>query len=127
MSKPGALLSVTFLLSAALLSILLPGCGSGANTPVTAAAPTAGKADVIVTIDGQHRTCIVALHSEAQGSTIACDDVVPFIRDELRVPSGGTYDVLTIPEVGKADLAKLEVALNGAGYRPSGNARGVSN
>jgi hypothetical protein len=121
MNKPGALLSVAF------LCMLLAACGSGANTPAPAAPPTAAKADVIVTIDGQHRTCIVALHSEAQGSTIACDEVMPFIRDELRVPNGGTYDLLTISEVGKADLAKVEVALNGAGYRPSGSPRAVSN
>jgi hypothetical protein len=114
-------------LLAALVSMLLQGCGPASNTPVASAPPTTAKADVIVTIDGPHRTCIVALHSEAQGSTIPCDEVMPFIRDELRVPRGGSYDVLTIAEVGKADLAKVEVALNGAGYRPTGSPHGVSN
>lgn len=114
-------------MSTAFLCMLLQGCGPAANTPMTAAPPTAAKADVIVTIDGQQHACIVALYSEAQGSTIGCDDVMPFIRDELRVPNGGTYDVRTIPDVGKAELTKVEAALTGAGYRPIGSPHAVSN
>jgi hypothetical protein len=97
--------------------IWLAGCGSGANTPVPTPPPIPAKPDVIVTIDGQHHTCVVALSSEAQGSTIVCAEVTAFVKDELRVPSGGIYDIRTIPEVDKTEIAKVEDALRGAGYR----------
>jgi hypothetical protein len=65
------------------------------------------------------RLCVVALSSEVQGSAIACDEVVPFVRDELRVPSGSIYDIRTIPNVEQADVAKVEASLKAAGYRSS--------
>ena len=79
--------------------------------------PIAAKPDVLVTLDGEHHTCIVAISSEAQGSTIACDDVVPFVRDELRVPGGSIYEIRAIPKVEQAELAKVEASLKRAGYR----------
>jgi hypothetical protein len=113
------LMNRPFDLSAAALGcMLLGGCGPSAQTPMAATSPSAAKADVIVTMDGQHHDCVVALHSEAQGSTIACDDAMPFIRDQLRVPTGGSYDIRTIPEVDNAERAKLEAGLQGAGYHP---------
>jgi hypothetical protein len=78
---------------------------------------------VIVTIDGARHTCVVALPSEPQGSTIPCDDVVPFVRDELRVPSGSIYDVLTISNVDEAAVTQLEARLKDAGYRFAGEPR----
>jgi hypothetical protein len=109
------------LLAAALGCILLEGCGPAATAPPASPPPPPVKADVIVTIDGPHHSCVIALYSEAQGSTIPCDDATPFIRDELRVPSGGTYDIRTIPEVDKADMAKLEAGLKSAGYHLVGS------
>ena len=111
----------------ALGVILLQGCGSSTDSPQAASSPSVVKTDVIVTVDGQHHSCSVALSSEAQGSTIACGDVTPFVKDELRVPTGGTYDIRTIPEVDKAELAKVEAGLKDAGYRPAGSRRGASN
>ncbi|MDP9008364.1 MAG: hypothetical protein M3N91_06595 [Pseudomonadota bacterium] len=97
----------------------LAGCGPSANAPDPAPPPIATKPDVIVTLDGERHTCIVALSSEAQGSAVACDDVVPFVRDELRVPSGSIFDMRTVPKVEQAEVAKVEASLKGAGYRPS--------
>jgi hypothetical protein len=97
----------------------LAGCGSSANAPDSVPPPIAAKPDVLVTLDGEHHTCIVALSSEAQGSTIACDDVVPFVRDELRVPGGSIYEIRTIPKVEQAEMAKVEASLKGAGYHSS--------
>jgi hypothetical protein len=68
---------------------------------------------------GEHHTCVAALSSVAQGSAIACDDVVAFVRDELRVPSGSIYDIRTVPNVEQADVAKVEASLKAGGYRPS--------
>jgi hypothetical protein len=113
-------------LFAVLGCLLLEGCGPAANAPV-AAPPPAVKADVIVTIDGQRHACSVALSSEAQGSTVACDDAAPFIKDELRVPSGGTYDIRTVPDVDKAEVAKLENGLKNAGYHAAGAPRAAPN
>lgn len=72
---------------------------------------------MIVTIDGARHTCLVALYSEAQGSAVSCDEVVPFVRDELRVPSGSIYDLRTNPDVDNAQTARVAATLNGAGYR----------
>jgi hypothetical protein len=108
----------TALTSIALVAFLA-GCGPSANAPDSVPPPIAAKPDVLVTLDGEHHTCIVALSSEAQGSAIACDDVVPFVRDELRVPSGSIYEIRTIPKVDQAEVAKVEASLKGAGYHSS--------
>ncbi|HSZ06992.1 MAG TPA: hypothetical protein VK794_00530 [Steroidobacteraceae bacterium] len=95
----------------------LTGCGPSASAP-DATPSVAAKPDVIVTMDGEHHTCLVALSTEAQGSSIGCDDVVSFVRDELRVPSGSIYDLHTLPSADQAEVAKVEASLKGAGYRP---------
>jgi hypothetical protein len=94
------------------------GCGQSANAPGEAAAGSGAKPAVIVTLDGKRHTCIVALYTEAQGNAISCDDVVPFVRDELRAPNGAIYEIRTIPEVDAAELARVHASLKGAGYRP---------
>jgi hypothetical protein len=99
---------------------VLAGCGQPTNTPAPAPAappPIAAKPDVIVTLDGARHDCVVALYSEAQGNIISCDDVVAFVRDELRVPSGAIYDIRTAPNIDEAQRTKVEANLKGAGYR----------
>jgi hypothetical protein len=105
-------------LAAAFLA--LTGCGSSTNAPASASPTTTAKSDVVVTVDGARHACVVALHSETQGSIISCDDVASFVRDELRLPSGSIYDIRTTPDVPAAQMAKVEASLNGAGYRHSG-------
>jgi hypothetical protein len=100
--------------------IALTGCGSSTNAPASESPTTTAKSDVVVTVDSARHACVVALHSEAQGSIISCDDVVSFVRDELRLPSGSIYDIRTTPDVPAAQMAKVEASLNGAGYRHSG-------
>jgi hypothetical protein len=97
--------------------IALAGCGSSTNAPTSESRPAAAKPDVVVTVDGARHTCVVALRSEAQGSLISCDDVVSFVRDELRLPSGSIYDIRTTSDVPAAQMAKVEAGLSGAGYR----------
>jgi hypothetical protein len=94
---------------------LLSGCGPSANTPVPV--PIAARPDVIVTIDGKHHACVVALYSEAQGSTIPCGDVIPFVRDELRLASGSIYDIRADSDADEAVMAGVGASLTGAGYR----------
>jgi hypothetical protein len=43
--------------------------------------------------------------------------VVPFVRDELRLPSGSIYDIRTIPDVDEAEMASVGANLKAAGYR----------
>ncbi len=102
-----------------LIAVLITpaGCGSSTNTSAPGAAPIAARPDVIVTIDGAHHACLVALYSEPQGSTVSCDDIVPFVRDELRLAGGSIYDIRTISEVDTAQMAKVKSGLDGAGYR----------
>jgi hypothetical protein len=102
------------LVSAAAL-ILVTGCGQSSKGP--APAPAVSRADVTVTFDGKRHKCVVALSSEAQGNSIPCGDVVSFVREELRVPSGAVYDIRKIPDVDETQVAKVSADLNSAGYR----------
>jgi hypothetical protein len=95
----------------------LGGCGSSGNS---GGAPAA-SADVLVTLDGKRHTCLVALKGEPQGSAVACAQIAPFIRDELRVPAGARYGTHTVGDIDAATLAQVEADLKGAGYRPVGD------
>jgi hypothetical protein len=78
------------------------------------------RSDVTVTLDGKRRKCVVKLSSETQGSSISCDDVVPFVKEELRLPSGSIYDIRTSSPGDEGEIAKIRASLNGAGYRLAG-------
>ena len=93
---------------------LLAGCGP---SPGNSVPKIAERPDVIITIDGKHHTCVVALLKEAQGSAVPCGDVVPFLRDELRLQAGSVYDIRTVPDIDDKELASLGANLKGAGYR----------
>jgi hypothetical protein len=112
------------ILLAALLtaaSVLLVSCGSSTRAPASESPPIppplAAKPDVIVTFDGVRHACVVALYSEPQGSAIPCAELVPFLRDELRLPGGAIFDIRTIPTFDAAEMAKAAAGLEGAGYR----------
>ena len=92
-------------------AVLLAGCGPSADPKI------AEKADVMITVDGKHRACVVALYKETQGSSIPCAEVVPFLRDQLRLQGGSIYDVHIIPGIDAAETAGLGASLKGAGYR----------
>jgi hypothetical protein len=116
------MMNLRAVLASTPIVLSLTGCGPSASAP-DATPSVAAKPDVIVTLDGEHHTCLVALSTEAQGSSVGCDDVVAFVRDELRVPNGSIYDLRTLPPVNKAEAAKVEMSLMDAGYR-SGAAQG---
>jgi hypothetical protein len=104
------------LLSAVLLSgsipLLLVDCGSSGTPPKIAERP-----DVIITLDGKRHACVVALDKEPQGSNVACEEAVSFVKDELRVQRGSIYDIRTVANVDDAEIASVRVALDDAGYR----------
>jgi hypothetical protein len=97
--------------------LLLIGCGSSNNAAPPVSAAIAAKPDVIITFDGDRHTCLVALPSEALGNIVQCVDIIPFMRDQLRVASGSIYDTRTIAKVDVAEVAKTTQSLNDAGYR----------
>ena len=97
--------------------LLLIGCGSSGNAPAPVSAAVTAKPDVIITFDGERHTCVVTLSSEAQGSIVPCPDVIPFMRDELRLASGSIYDTRTIAKPDDAEVAKTTQNLKDAGYR----------
>jgi hypothetical protein len=96
--------------------MLLAGCGSSNSAPAPAPA-IAAKPDAIVTFDGVRHTCVVALSGEAQGSMVSCADLIPFMRDELRLAKGAVYDTRTIGTPDAAEVAKTSQNLKDAGYR----------
>lgn len=102
-----------------VIAIPLAGCGSSTEAPASYQGPPliAAKADVIVTLDGKQHVCVVALNNEQQGNNIACDDVVAFVKDELRLPSGSVYDIHGDKDADKAEVARVAAGLKGAGYR----------
>jgi hypothetical protein len=111
----------TLAMIASTAIVALVGCGksgSSSESPRIASHP-----DVTVKFDAKRRKCIVALSSEAQGNTIACDEVVPFVKDELRLPQGAIYDIGGTADGDQADLVKVRESLNGAGYRFIGGSR----
>ena len=101
--------------------LLLAGCGSSTTTATPGAAsvtpPIADKPDVIITVDGAHHNCVAALYSEALGSTVPCADLIPFIRDELRIASGSIYDIHANPAGDNTELTQVRTNLTAAGYR----------
>jgi hypothetical protein len=110
-----AVIDVRAVLGSAMCSILIAGCGSSTNAPVSTG--IAANPDVIVTFGEERHTCLVALSSEAQGSAVPCDDVVPFVREQLRLPSGSSYEIRTNSKGDGVAMAKVEAGLKGAGYR----------
>lgn len=111
---PASALRTAALASIAILCLL--GCGSSGNAPAVSPA-IAAKPDVNITFDAENRACIVALYAEPQGSTIPCADLIPFLRDELRLPSGSIYDTHMAAKVDSAEVAKTTQNLKDAGYR----------
>ena len=93
--------------------MLVAGCGASSGTPPK----IAERPNVIVTLDGNRHTCVVALDKEPQGSTVPCKDAVSFVKDELRVQPGSVYDIHTVATVGDTEIASVRAALDEAGYR----------
>lgn len=98
------------------MSLLLAGCGPE-TAPSSGAAQAGQQADVIVTLDGVRHECVVALNKEEHGSAIACGDITSFLKDELRLAAGATYDLRTTPEVSREESTRVQENLNTAGYR----------
>jgi hypothetical protein len=93
--------------------MLVVGCGSSFGTPPK----IAERPDVIITLDGNRHKCLVALDKEPQGSIVACNEAVSFVKEELRLPGRSIYDIHTVANVGDAEIASVRAALDGAGYR----------
>src|ERR1700723_3119490 len=105
---------------ATCVPLLLIGCGSSNNAPAPVPAAIAAAPGAVITFDGERHICVVALSSEAQGSIVPCADLVPFMRDELRLASGSIYDTRTIGKFDAAEMAQTSQRLNDAGYRFNG-------
>jgi len=106
-----AMSALRTLFGVCMILMVLGGCGP------------AEKPDAIVTIDGVRHACVVALRNEEQGSTVPCSDVAAFLRDELRLASGSSYDVRTVPDVDAAEVTRVDAGLKAAGYRSIGGSR----
>ena len=113
----------TALFSSTVVSValLLAACGSSSNAPAPqaesqTASTLVAKPDVIITVDGTQHACVVALYNEPHGSSIPCTDLIPFLRDELRVPNGAVYDLHTTSTVDKEEVLKVHANLKDAGY-----------
>lgn len=97
------------------------GCGGSAQAPAAASPPGPSRADVVISYDGKRHRCIVALRTEKQGSIVPCGEVAAFVRDELRLAKGSTYEIAAGAD--EPELGGLGVGLDGAGYRLIGRPR----
>jgi hypothetical protein len=100
---------------AAVVLMLLSGCGR-ANSPASPPS-AAAKPDIVVTVDGEHHTCVVAKYAEPTGSTIGCADVVSFVKDELRVRAGSSYELHGPAATDRVEADKTKAALDAAGFK----------
>jgi len=100
--------------------VALTCCGKSTSTE---SPRIASRPNVTVKFDGKRRKCVVALSSETQGRTIPCDEVVPFVKDELRLPPGSIYDVGVTSGGDDAEVAKVRANLDNSGYRFIGGSR----
>jgi hypothetical protein len=107
------MITLRTLLAFHMVAVPLAGCGPSANTETK----IAERADVTIMVDGKHHACVVALYKEAQGSSIPCAEVVPFLRDQLRLQGGSVYDAHITPGIDAAEMAALGADLKSAGYR----------
>jgi hypothetical protein len=121
-----AVIDIRTLFAATTCFALLAGCGEPASTSDPKLSPIAAKPDVTITIDGVRHVCDVALYGEPQGSAVSCGEVVPFIRDELRLSNGSIYDIRTTAGVGETEVASVGASMNGAGYRYIGGPHATS-
>jgi len=96
--------------------VCLSACGSPSNAPPVSPA-IASKPDVIISFEAASHMCVVALVTEPQGSTIPCTDLVPFLKDELRLQSGSIYDTRVAANADQTDVAKTTQNLKDAGFR----------
>ena len=105
--------------AALAMAVALAGCGSSTEAPASYQGPPliAAKPDAVVRLDAKAHLCVVSLSNEQQGNSIPCDDIVPFLKDELRVAPGAIYDIHADQGVDGAQLAHVSANLKGAGYR----------
>jgi hypothetical protein len=109
----GGMISLRSRLASSVVVAVLTGCGhSDGSEP-----KIAERADVNITLDNQRHTCVVALDQEPQGSSVRCDEAVPFLKDELRLKAGAVYDIRVTPGFDEAQMTHLGTSLNEAGYR----------
>lgn len=101
---------------------LLAGCGRSSN-PTSSPPTAAAKPDIVVRVDGEHHACVVAKYGEPTGSTIGCADVVPFVRDELRVRDGSSFELRGPAAVDTVEANRVKAALDGAGFRCVGDGK----
>jgi hypothetical protein len=100
-----------------IVACSLFGCGSSGTAPAPVSAPIASKPDVIITFDGVNHACVAALYTEPQGSTVPCADLIPFLKDELRVKNGAIFETRTTGKPDDAEVAKTTQALKDAGFQ----------
>jgi len=94
----------------------LAGCGRSSNPPASMPS-AAAKPDIIVSVDGEHHACVVAKYGEPTGSTIGCSEVVTFVKDELRVSSGASYELRSVAAADRVEANQIKAALDGAGLK----------
>ena len=98
-----------------LISIALYGCTEGEQTTTSVEVPEG--AHFVLTFDGPHGNCIVALDKNIHGTRVPCREVVSYLRDSPRVTAESRFDLITISDVNAEEYEEVMAALKQAGYR----------
>jgi hypothetical protein len=75
------------------------------------------NADALVTFNGPKNTCEVALRGSVSAQAMPSGEVVPYLVDEVKLPKGALFDIVTIPNVNVAEYEQVMAALKAAGYK----------
>jgi hypothetical protein len=118
---PAASLVPTVLAGRAKLAALaccavVLGCARPTVAPTDSSPADGTVPDAVITINGERHVCIVAVKDRSPDHWMACDAVVAFLQDEIKLRAGAVYDIRTVPDVDEADIHRLSKGLKIAGY-----------
>lgn len=100
-----------------VLVILIVGAYGGRWWYVSQKARVRDNADAFVSVFGGEEQCKIRRKLEDPGTSISCRDAGRYIRDELKVNSGGTVTIGVSSETSEASMDVLTTSITREGFR----------
>lgn len=74
----------------------------------------------MLTFDGLHGNCVVALDEASNGERMPCREVVSYLRDSPRITAKSSVSLVIISDVNVAEYDEVVAALEREGYGHGG-------